>query len=130
MKATIVHYSCPPVIGGVEIVIDLQATFLAREGFEVTIVAGRGGQTGGISAAIVPELSSEYPPYAKMEPQLREGQVPDEFSALKDRIREKLRPLLAGAQSCIVHNLLTMHLNLAVTAALAELAARRPVKRL
>jgi glycosyltransferase involved in cell wall biosynthesis len=60
-----------------------------------------------------------------MEPQLREGEVPDEFSGLKDRIREKLRPLLASAQSCIVHNLLTMHLNLAATAALAELAAEK-----
>jgi len=125
MKAAIVHYSCPPVIGGVEIVIDVQARFLAREGFEVTIVAGRGNQTGGIRAAILPELSSEYPPYAKMEPQLREGEVPDEFSGLKDRIREKLRPLLAGAHSCIIHNLLTMHLNLAATAALAELAAEK-----
>ncbi len=125
MKAAIVHYSCPPVIGGVEIVIDVQARFLAQQGFEVTIVAGRGNQTGGIRAAILPELSSEFPPYANMEPQLREGQVPDEFSALKDRIREKLRPLLAGAHSCIVHNLLTMHLNLAATAALAELAAEK-----
>jgi glycosyltransferase involved in cell wall biosynthesis len=125
MKASIVHYSCPPVIGGVEIVIDVQARFLAREGFEVTIVAGRGTQMDGIRAAILPELSSECPPYAKMEPQLREGQVPDEFSALKDRIREKLRPLLAGAHSCIIHNLLTMHLNLAATAALAELAAEK-----
>jgi glycosyltransferase involved in cell wall biosynthesis len=125
MKAAIVHYSCPPVIGGVEIVIDVQARFLVREGFEVTIVAGRGNQMDGIRAAILPELSSEYPPYAKMEPQLREGLIPDEFSALKDRIREKLRPLLAGAHSCIVHNLLTMHLNLAATVALAELAAEK-----
>jgi len=125
MKVAIVHYSCPPVIGGVEIVMDLQARFLAREGFEVTIVAGRGNQTDAIRAAIVPELSSEYQPYAKMEPQLREGRVPDEFSALKGKIREKLRPLLAGAHCCIVHNLLTMHLNLAATAALAELAAEK-----
>jgi glycosyltransferase involved in cell wall biosynthesis len=125
MKVAIVHYSCPPVIGGVEIVMDVQARFLAREGFEVTIVAGRGNQADGIRTAILPELSSEYPAYAKMEPRLREGQVPDEFSALKDRIREKLRPLLADAQSCIIHNLLTMHLNLAATAALAELAAEK-----
>ncbi|KPK22013.1 MAG: hypothetical protein AMJ76_01165 [Dehalococcoidia bacterium SM23_28_1] len=123
MKVAIVHYSCPPVIGGVEIVIDRQARFLAREGFEVTIVAGRGNQTAAAGAAIVPEFSSEYPPYAEMEPQLREGVVPDEFAALKDRIKEKLRPLLADAHCCIVHNLLTMHLNLAATAALAELAA-------
>jgi len=125
MKAAIVHYSCPPLIGGVEIVIDLQARFLAEQGFEVTVVAGRGNQTGGIRTTILPELSSEFPPYANMEPQLREGLVPDEFFALKDRIREKLRPLLAGADSCIVHNLLTMHLNLAATAALAELAAEK-----
>jgi glycosyltransferase involved in cell wall biosynthesis len=125
MKAAIVHYSCPPVIGGVEIVIDLQARFLAREGFEVTIVAGRGNQTGDSRAAILPELSSEYEAYAKMDPQLREGQVPDEFFALRDRIKEKLRPLLADAHTCIVHNLFTMHLNLAATAALAELAAEK-----
>ncbi len=125
MKAAVVHYSCPPIIGGVEIVMDLQARFLAREGFEVTIVAGRGNQTAAISAAIVPEVSSEYPPYAKMEAQLREGLVPDGFVTLKDRIREKLRPILAGAHCCIVHNFLTMHLNLAATAALAELAAEK-----
>jgi glycosyltransferase involved in cell wall biosynthesis len=125
MKAAIVHYSCPPVIGGVEIVIDLQARFLAREGFDVTVVAGRGNQTAAISAAIVPEISSEYPASAKMEPQLRQGKVPGEFFALKDRIKKKLRPLLADAHCCIVHNLLTMHLNLAATAALAELAAEK-----
>ncbi len=100
MKAAIVHYSCPPVIGGVEIVIDVQARFLAQQGFEVTVVAGRGDQSAAMSAAIVPELSSEYPPYAKMEPQLREGLVPDVFSALRDRIREKLRPLLASPRGC------------------------------
>jgi glycosyltransferase involved in cell wall biosynthesis len=125
MKAAIVHYSCPPVIGGVEIVIDLQARFLTRQGFDVTVVAGRGNQTATISAAIVPEISSEYPASAKMEPQLREGRVLGEFFALKDRIKEKLRPLLADAHCCIVHNLLTMHLNLAATAALAELAAEK-----
>ncbi|MGQ9572029.1 MAG: hypothetical protein ACUVV3_02410 [Dehalococcoidia bacterium] len=68
MRAAIVHYSCPPVIGGVEIVMDLQAEFLARQGFEWTIVAGRGNQAAATGVVIVPELSSEYSPYAKIEP--------------------------------------------------------------
>ena len=41
-KTAIIHYSAPPVIGGVEAVIQAHVEVMARLDYPVTVVAGRG----------------------------------------------------------------------------------------
>ena len=43
-KIALLHYSAPPVVGGVESVLGHHARLLADAGHEVRIVAGRGEQ--------------------------------------------------------------------------------------
>ena len=45
MKIILLHYSAPPVVGGVESVLGHQARLMADAGHDVRIVAGRGMQT-------------------------------------------------------------------------------------
>ena len=44
MKIALLHYSVPPVVGGVESVLAQQARLMADAGHAVQVIAGRGGQ--------------------------------------------------------------------------------------
>jgi glycosyltransferase involved in cell wall biosynthesis len=57
-----------------------------------------------------------------MNRELRAGRVPLEFDELRQELVDCLRPLLGAHDVCIVHNALTLHFNLPLTAALFELA--------
>lgn len=97
MRIAIVHYSAPPVIGGVERIIAEQARALAARGHEVTIVCGNeDASVPGVSTMIAAELS-------------RQPCAP-------------LSTVLGGHETIIVHNLFTMPFNLAATRQLRQLA--------
>ncbi len=44
MEIALIHYAAPPIIGGVESVIDSHAHLMANDGHHVRIIAGRGEQ--------------------------------------------------------------------------------------
>jgi glycosyltransferase involved in cell wall biosynthesis len=111
----IVHYSAPPVVGGVETILRNQAAFLADFGVRVRVIAGTGGEVApGVETVYIPELSSNYPRYRDLP---REG-----FTGEAQRLQEKLKEATAGFHSLIIHNMLTMPFNLVATAALRMLA--------
>src|SRR4051812_22411092 len=58
MRIAILHYTCPPVAGGVERVMMDHARLFAAHGHAVTIVCGEGEGTGepGIEVRVLPEL--------------------------------------------------------------------------
>ena len=43
-KTAILHYSAPPIVGGVESVIQAHAQVFLQAGYPVTVIAGRGEQ--------------------------------------------------------------------------------------
>ena len=45
MKIILLHYSAPPIVGGVESVIGHHTRLMVDDGHEVCVVAGRGEQT-------------------------------------------------------------------------------------
>ena len=78
----IVHYSAPPVIGGVEAVMEAHAHLLLEAGYEVTIVAGRGAVEAlplGVNLELVPELDSQHPEIVSLSEVLEQGRVPAGF---------------------------------------------------
>jgi glycosyltransferase involved in cell wall biosynthesis len=83
MRIALVHYSAPPVIGGVERVMAQQAEVIARHGHQVVVVCANKGAK--VSGAIM-----EYAPnfYVK-----------------------RVMSALAGAQVVMVHNMFTMPFN-------------------
>ncbi len=105
----ILHYSVPPVLGGVELLIAEHVRVLTRKGHFVRVIAGEGGPLPPAETVIVPEARSNP-----------EG----DFRALKDALLAKLP--LDDLDVLFAHNVLTMPFNLPLAAALAEVARRRP----
>ena len=129
-RVGLLHYTCPPIIGGVETILYEQATRLAARGYAVTILSGRGGPLPDRKAAklvIIPELDSRDTAVSAVRDALDRGEIPSEFATLRAQLIERLSTELAELDVVIVHNALTLHFNLPLTAALWSLAdSNRP----
>ncbi|TMD68428.1 MAG: glycosyltransferase family 4 protein [Chloroflexi bacterium] len=124
-RVGLLHYTCPPVIGGVETILYEQAVRLSKRGFPVTILSGRGGPLPDPKAArlvIIPELDSRDTAVSAVRDALDHGHVPSEFATLRADIGQRLSTELAELDVLIIHNALTLHFNLPLTAALWTLA--------
>ncbi len=126
-RIAMLHYTCPPVVGGVESVMAAQARLFAAAGYQVGIIAGRGPAPQSdpvrIQTIIEPLLDSKLERLLAINHELDRGSVPADFSQLEDQIYQRLKDLLWGYDACIVHNALTLHKNLPLTAALLRLAS-------
>jgi glycosyltransferase involved in cell wall biosynthesis len=123
-RTAILHYTAPPVVGGVEAVIQAHTDAFVQEGYPVAVVAGRGEEnalSGGVELILIPELDSQHQEIADMTAMLDSGEVPGGFGAMVERIRDALAPILGRFDNLIVHNVLTKHFNLPLTAALFNL---------
>jgi len=126
MRIALLHYSAPPIVGGVESVLYHQARFLKEYGHEVHIIAGRGNTwSAEIPFHRIPLIDSKHPEILAVNKALARGQVPDAFYRLRDDIQQAIAPLLSSLEVVIAHNVLTLHKNLPLTAALYELIARQ-----
>ena len=124
-RVGLLHYTCPPVIGGVETILYEQARGLSARGYPVTILAGRGGPLPSpttIQLVLIPELDSKYPDVTVVRDALDRGQIPAELETLRSCLHARLEPQLSQLDVLIVHNALSLHFNLALTSALWELA--------
>lgn len=121
-RVAILHYAAPPIIGGVESTIYHHARLLAGAGYAVTVIAGRGAPFDErVAVEIIPALDSRHPEVLTVKAQLDAGQVTDDFHRLTEAIQRKLCRALASSDVCIVHNAITLHKNLPLTAALHRL---------
>ena len=130
-KVLILHFTGPPVIGGVERVIAGQARVLSQYGHDVSILVGRGDTSSiGISTHTIPELDSQHPLISEITEMLKLGKVPDSFEHVRETIIDGLKEFTSEYPIWIVHNVATMPQNLAFTHAIRELADKRWVERL
>src|SRR4051812_5217945 len=119
------HYSCPPIIGGVETVLATHARMFLDAGYRVTAIVGRGGRFDRrLELRQVPLIDSRFDALERINSELREGIVSVAFYELVDRIDESLSEALQDIDICIVHNALTLHFNLPLTCALGRIARR------
>jgi mannosylglucosylglycerate synthase len=126
-KITLLHYTCPPVIGGVEQVLARQAELLAGDGKEVSVLTGRGeAWDARIAVRVVPGFDSRQARVLQLKQALDQGVIPSDFeAAVADNLRV-LRQELVGTNWVIAHNVASLHKNLALTAALQRFAAENP----
>lgn len=111
-----VHYTAPPLPGGVEYILAEQAALLRGAGYDVTVVAGRG------DAEIIPELDSGHPDVESANVALRNGlSSAADVSGVRSRIAAQLPAALAGHDVVIAHNVMTMPFNLGLTDVLADI---------
>lgn len=120
MRVALLHYTAPPVPGGVEAILGQHAALLRSGGHDVLVVTGRG------DGEVVPEVDSRHPDVQALAEALARGEVDrDAYEALAARLAGRLRPLLADRDVVVAHNVLTMPFNLPLATALEQLA--RPV---
>ena len=98
---------------------------LTARGYPVTILSGRGGPLPDRQAAklvIIPELDSRETAVSAVREALDRGEIPSEFATLRAEIAQRLSTELDELDVLIIHNAVTLHFNLPLTAALWTLA--------
>ncbi len=103
MKLALIHYSAPPVIGGVERVVGEQVALFRDQGHHVTLACFEGGE-GVRTDSFIP-LSREATPR---------------------QLTAYLLAALSGMDAVLMHNVGTMPFSLNLTSALRSLAEQLP----
>lgn len=127
----ILHYSAPPVVGGVEEVILAHAQLFLETGYQVTILSGRGDVQSlpeGVEYIEIPEINDRDEQIEAINSELEQGRIPAAFEAAMEKAAGSLRPLLSSYEYLIVHNVMSKHFNLPLTACLFRLVQEGAVK--
>ena len=120
----ILHYSLPPVTGGVEAVILAQARNLNRRNIPLVLIGGRGNQAALPAQSEfvqLEQIDTQYPGILEMNDQLETGELPENFENYVELIMDALKPVVQRVDHLIVHNVLTKHFNLPLTVAIHRL---------
>jgi len=99
MKIGLIHYSYPPTVGGVEFILQGQAREFARHGHKVHIICKNRGRP-------VPEKNIK----CFLLPHRQEN------------LKRRLRQMIFGLDLILVHNVMSMPFDMALTSAIWELA--------
>jgi glycosyltransferase involved in cell wall biosynthesis len=123
MNIKILHYAAPPIVGGVESTMYHHSRLLTAAGYPVEIIAGRGRAFDeGVPLHLIREIDSRHPEVINIGNSLANGQVEENFHTLRDKIFAEINSLLENSDVIIVHNAITLHKNLALTAALYDIS--------
>jgi glycosyltransferase involved in cell wall biosynthesis len=131
-ETAILHYTAPPIVGGVEAVIQAHVRLFIQAGYPITVVAGRGDHAAlpsGANFVLVPKIDSQHPQVTQASSMLEQGEVPPDFDDMVSRLAETLAPVLSRFDNVIIHNLFTKHFNLPLTAALCRLLDAGTIRR-
>ncbi len=118
------HYSAPPLAGGVEHVLAHHVNIFQAHGYQVTIAAGRaaiGADTEPCELVLVPELDCQNDTIRKITDALNSDVVLPEFRRMQAAIEEALERICGAGAVLIAHNVLSLHLNFPLTAAVHHL---------
>ncbi|MBK6795015.1 MAG: glycosyltransferase family 4 protein [Anaerolineales bacterium] len=122
MKIAILHYSVPPIVGGVESVIAHHARLMSADGHSVRLIAARGSaMSEQIPLTYIPLADSRHERVAQVKTQLDRGEVTSDLDSLRDELADELKKALTGMDVLIAHNVCSLNKNLALTAALHKL---------
>jgi glycosyltransferase involved in cell wall biosynthesis len=131
MNIALLHYSVPPIVGGVESVIAHHARLMSAAGHSICLIAGRGeALSNEIPWTKIPLADSRHPRVIQVKEQLDRGEVTAEFESLRDTLMQELQVALSGTDVLIAHNVCSLNKNLALTAALHQLHTAGQLPRL
>ena len=89
------HYSTPPVIGGVENVILAHVRLFIEAGFPTTVLTGRGKEFAlphGAMMIRIPRMDSQHPQILQLNQELDQGYIPAGFEETTTHFVEELAP--------------------------------------
>ncbi|MCJ7717908.1 MAG: glycosyltransferase family 4 protein [Anaerolineales bacterium] len=119
---TLLHYTAPPTIGGVEHTIYHHGRLLIKKGFNVSVISGRGETWNPhLRLQLIPKIDSQHPEIVTITRALEDGHIPESFASCQEHLYAALRAALEGEQVCLTHNVLSLHFNLPLTAAIHQL---------
>ena len=131
MNIILMHYSTPPVVGGVESVLGHHARLMAAAGHSVRILAARGEPpSASIDFKSIPLADSLHPDVLAMKKELDAGHVPPGFYTLSGRLSDLIRAAAKGADVLIAHNVCSLNMNLALTEAIHRIYREEGFPRL
>ena len=123
-KIGLLHYSSPPTVGGVEMVILEHTKQLVSHGYPVTVISGRGAASAlpaGADYVQLARIDSQDPLIESISTILETGRIPEDFVHITDLLYQELIPVVKNIDTLLVHNIFTKHFNLPLTAALTLL---------
>ncbi len=127
----ILHYAGPPGLGGVEVTIQHHAHLLAAAGHQVRVLVGNGAPFHpDVSVVVDPHFGSRGAEIEAMNRELAAGNTSGRYPGLRQQTIATLATALQGVDMLIVHNVLTLHKNLALTAALYDLQRSGSIGRI
>jgi len=131
MNIAILHYSVPPIVGGVESVIAHHARLMSADGHSVRLIAARGkALSKDIPLVVIPLADSRHARVTEIKDQLDRGEVTKDFESLRDELIHQLQLALSNVDILIAHNICSLNKNLALTAALYQLHTEQKLPRL
>lgn len=131
MRITLLHYSAPPIVGGVESVLEHHAHLMADDGHDVQVIAARGAQFDpSIKFLPVPLVDSRHADILDVKKELDAGIVSQRFNDLTKIIEAQLSSILSHTEVLIAHNVCSLNKNLPLTAALFNMFQQGEFPRL
>jgi len=126
----IAHYTLPPVVGGVENMLEPLARIFAQNGYLVTLLAGEGEIEGhNIKTSLIPELNPEYHHVRNIQRIMRLGSLPESYEVKLHNFLRKIETEVGDIEQIVIHNIMTMPFNLTATEAFWNFMDRNPQKR-
>lgn len=125
----IVHFSGPPTVSGVDVIIRDHARLFRLYNYKVDILVGSGKQfRKDIPVQIFRQMNASNPIVLKVRQELEKGIVSKRFYQLEKSLYLKLKRYVISydIQVLIVHNIMTRHYNLALTSAIVKLMRELP----
>ena len=131
MNIALLHYSVPPIVGGVESVIAHHARMMSNDGHSVQLIAARGDALNKhVPLTRIALADSRHERVTRMKDKLDRGEATAEFESLRDELTKELQAVLSGVEVLIAHNVCSLNKNLALTAALHQLHTSKKLPRL
>ncbi len=123
----ILHYSCPPVVGGVEEVVREQAHLFHRNYHPVKVIAGSGAHfSKDFDVELNPLIGSRNPEV--LDIQKDPAADSRRLEVIADKIYNYLKSTLSKFDVLIAHNVITMHFNLPLAMAIHRLADNQVIR--
>lgn len=125
----IMHFSGPPTVSGVDVIIRDHARLFRLYNYKVDLIVGSGKQfRKDIPVHVFRNISAMNPLVLKVRQELEKGIVSKRFFQLEKSLYTKIKQYLVAHDITvlIVHNIMTRHYNLALTSALMKLTDDMP----
>ncbi len=128
-KIAIIHYSGPPMISGVDVMMKDQARLFRLFNYKVEIVAGVAKQfRKDIPVHIIKRITPNHPVVLSIRKELEKGIVSPSFYRLEKTLYLSLKKYIITHDIHVVllHNLFTRYYNLALTSAITRIMKELP----